>query len=488
MLPPPLPSQQFLDDLDAIERLAWTPVRRSADLARNLEEIYTRCANAKFAYYDVAAVTRAAPELMYRLFDLRIALRNRIGEFEQRGFMSHEVQKALRNVFRILRYVTDMLGEISLQHPRREHGEQSLRAFTGGDRNTLVNHAWHKGLQLPLQSGDVILVRGHQHNSAAIARIGDADSQFSHIGVVYIDSDKRGWMVESLIEEGAVISPLGAAFDHHLVRAVLYRHRNENLAARAAEMIRAYVAGSLAPEGRRILYDFTMRLDERPNLFCSKLVRLAYQKASNGECVLPRYPTRIFMKNRDFLKRIGVKAEKTFAPADIDLESQFDLLAEWQDYRETSNIRLQDFTMDKLFEWMETYDLRFRESFSIKLIAWLGKWSSSFSPRAKQLIASVFPIVPPNMRRRTIATIAMLHKTAEPIYHELQEYERRRIAETGAPLHGLEIYDLLEAIRIREKNRIGYLVPRKPGQTPAIKRVAEARSEGVNMQTGGAGA
>ncbi len=59
MYPPPLPSQHFLDELAAIERLAWSPVRRAADLARNLDQIYQRAANSKFAYYDINAIAKA---------------------------------------------------------------------------------------------------------------------------------------------------------------------------------------------------------------------------------------------------------------------------------------------------------------------------------------------------------------------------------------------------------------------------------------------
>ncbi len=80
----------------------------------------------------------------------------------------------------------------------------------------------------------------------------------------------------------------------------------------------------------------------------------------------------------------------------------------------------------------------------------------------------------------------MLHKTAEPLYHELQHYEQRRIAETGAPLHGVEILDLLEAIRIRQNNRIGYLEPRRRGQTRAVERVAEAHADEAGLQARGA--
>lgn len=201
-----------------------------------------------------------------------------------------------------------------------------------------------------------------------------------------------------------------------------------------------------------------MRPEGGRNLFCSKLVRLAFDKASGGVIKLPSYPTRISARNRDFLDRIGVKANETYAPADIDLEPSFDLVCEWQDYRETSNIRLQDFTMDKVFEWMETYNYRFQETTLVKIVALLGRFSSTWVKGAKDLMSSVVPKVPINMPRKTIATVAMLHKTAEPIYRELQQRDAAMVAEAGRPMHGKEIYTLLEQIRAREGAQIGYLV------------------------------
>jgi hypothetical protein len=452
-------SSSFENDLERIEILAATPVTNTALLTRNLNYIYEHAAGARFADYDVVSIAKAAPALMYRLFDLRVGLRAKLSHYEMLGLMTPEATQGFRDVFRVLRYVSDMLGEIASGHPRPGEGGYLLRGFTGNDNNTLINYAYYRnGAPLAFQSGDVILVRGHAHNSAAIARIGDVDSQFSHIGIVHIDDAGDHWMVESLIEDGAIINPLAKALDHNIVRAVLYRNRDRDLAARAAKSIFDYVAASRVRGGKRILYDFSMRPDETRNLFCSKLVKLAYEQGSGGKVVLPTYPTRIFRKNRDFIDRVGVATEMTFAPADIDMESSFDLVAEWQDYRETANIRLQDFTMDKLFEWMDRYNYRFEETTAIKLISMLGRFSSHFSDHAKEMLSSAFPRVPSNMPRKTVAVVAMLHKTAEPIYHELQRLNQETVAETGVPMHGLDVLAALEAIRERHPHRIGYLV------------------------------
>lgn len=462
MSPPVLRPPAFERDLGVIERLASTPATSAYELAKALELIYSHAATADFDDYNLDEVAKHAPEIMYRLFDVRLRLRARIAEFEDKRLMTPAVELGLRNAFRILRYATDMVGEVARARGKAlPEGVAPLPGFRGQQHNTLVNWDYYKGAKggaITFRSGDVILVRGERHNSAAIARIGDVDSQFSHACIVYIDEAGAHFVVESLIEDGAVVGPLTKALDHDLARAVLYRHKDPVLAARAAKLIHDHVAPTQGSMTKRILYDFSMRLEEDKRLFCSKLVRLAFEMASEGKTKIPRYLTRIGMQNRDFLRRIGVKAEQTFAPGDIDLERDFDLVCEWQDYAKTGNVRLQDFTCDKLFEWMEAYGYRFEETFLIRVVSFFGRLSAFFSDRAKDILSSVAPKVPRNMKRRTVATVAMLHRTADPIYQELLAVQDDVMAAKGRPLHGLEVFELLEQIRRREGRRIGYLV------------------------------
>ena len=241
---------------------------------------------------------------MYRLFDLRVGLRSHLAHYEMLGLMSPEVTQGFRDVFRVLRYVSDMLGEIASGHTRVGEGSYLLRGFTGNDNNTFVDYTYYRsGAAQRFQSGDVILMRGRAHNSAAIARIGDVDSQFSHVGMIYVDDSGDHWMVESLIEDGAIINPLAKTLDHGIVRAVLYRHRDRDLAMRAAECIFDYVAASRAKGGKRILYDFSMRTDDSRNLFCSKLVRLAYERGASARLFCR--PTRRVSSRRTVILSIA---------------------------------------------------------------------------------------------------------------------------------------------------------------------------------------
>jgi hypothetical protein len=444
-------------EIERLEALAAEPGRVAADILKSCETIYAMVAGTDLAQYPLADLRAAAPQLMHRLFDVRVALRDHFAGWEASGQATPDVQRAVRDCFRMLRYASDMLGELAIGYRRLGEDDATFRAFTGTDTNTLTNRRFDTGGSLPFRSGDIVVVRGKAHNSAAIARIGDVDSQFSHVGMIYVDQSGRHYMVEALIEDGAIVNTLEHALDHGLGRAVVYRHRDAALAVRAAEAIHAHVARSRRALRRRILYDFTMRLDKRRRLFCAKLIRLAFDRASNGRIMLPRHPSRFTMKNRDFLERIGVKATETFAPHDMDLETEFDLVAEWQDYRVTGDLRLQDFTMDKLFEWMEGQDYRFQPTLKIRLIALLGRFAAMLAEDIKDLIKNVVPKVPINMPRKTIAAVAMLHSTAEAPYRALQDLERAHIAANGHAMHGRQIYEHLERMRGESGTTFGYL-------------------------------
>jgi hypothetical protein len=441
------------------DQRASAPFADTGALVVELDTVERTIGGFDLAHLAGRGARQQAAELVWRLFDLRMRLRERIGEWQRQGLMTEAVQAGLRNTFRALRTLGDIAGELNSGFPRLGEEERARRAFTGADHNTLMPRSWVTGRAYPFRSGDVLLMRGTLHNSAAIARIGDIDSQFSHLAIVYIDEAGRPFVVESLIEEGAIVNTLEHVLDHGLARAVVFRHRDERLAAEAARFIHARVRQSRSGWHPRILYDFTMRLASYRRLYCSKLVRQAYDAASGGTLKLPTFPTRLDQGSRDFLARVGVKSRATFAPGDMELEPGFDLVAEWQDYRATSSVRLQDLLMTRLFAWMEQDGYVFKETFVIHLIGVLGKLSSYLSDEAKTLISDVVPKVPINMRRRTIATIAMLHKTADPLYKELVAREAESVARRGRPLSQDEVFAHLDAVRAASPERIGYLVP-----------------------------
>ncbi len=446
------------DSIGQWRGIAARPVASAADLKRNMEDLYQAIYGTDFAKLDVTGVKAIARPAGEQLFDLYLNLRDRIPEWHAKGAMCEEAPMALRNAMRVLRYTCDIIGEVAAGYARLAPGERTHTAFEGPPEWTMMHPALRDDTRVSVRAGDVLMVRGQLHNSAAIARIGDADSQFSHVGIVHIDEDGQRWLVEALIEEGATWSPLDDALSHGLGRAVLFRHRDADLSRRAAVLVAEYVQKSRSGPFSWMPYDFSMELAGDDRFFCSKLVRHGYVGASGGKMNLPSFPTRLTMTNRDFFDRLGVTATDTFAPADFEVEPAFDVVAEWRDYRVTSNLRMQDLLMSKLFDWMDAHGYKFREDLRMGVMALIGRLTSYAPDVAKSLVVKAgFPKVPSNMQARTIATIGMLHDTAEPILQRLIALETDRIRTTGRPLHPREVQAELERFRAAQGGRIGYL-------------------------------
>ena len=227
------PRRRLEDDLAAVESIAARPATTAKELAANLTELYEATFNVSLDRYEMATLLASAPDIARSIFAMRIRLRDQIADWHARGFLTLAGQRALRNALRIARYATDTLGELNIRYAQLGPGEKTLRGFSGRNINTLVNPAFETGSDLDFRSGDLLLMRGMHHNSAAIARIGDVDSQFSHLAIVHTDADGKHWVVESLIEEGAVINPLASTLTHGLGRCVLFRHKDKS-ARRAA--------------------------------------------------------------------------------------------------------------------------------------------------------------------------------------------------------------------------------------------------------------
>ena len=430
----------------------------SAALVGNLEDLYGAIYHTDFSALRVDDVAHVAHAAIEDLFDLGLRLRDRLPEWHAQGLLTPEAALAARNAIRVLRYTCDIVGEVGGGYPRLAPGAVTFKGFAGPTDWTLMHPGLATAERLQFRSGDVLLVRGQLHNSAAIARVGDVDSQFSHIGLVHVDGRGQPWMVEALIEDGATLTPLDQALSHGLGRAILFRHRDAGLATRAAHAMYDRVEASLGSSGRWIPYDFTMQLDGADELFCAKLVRQAFADASRRAVLLPTFHTRIDMKNRDFVERIGVTAVETFAPADMEVEPGFDVVAEWRDYRVTSKLRLQDLIMSKLFDWMDEHGYVLEDDAGIRAIEVLGGISGALPAVVKDWLRPWVPKVPSNMTTRTIGAIAMLHKTAQPLLDRLLALEAEQLEATGRPLHPRQAQIELERLRRAGNGRIGYLV------------------------------
>jgi hypothetical protein len=120
----------FKDLLAQFDAVAGKAYEGTHELETSLRGLYSTLFETGFANADPAEVAAAAPRLMHDLFAARMRMRDRIGEWQAAGIFARPAEIALRNVFRIARNASDMLGEIASGNARLAPGEKSTRGFS----------------------------------------------------------------------------------------------------------------------------------------------------------------------------------------------------------------------------------------------------------------------------------------------------------------------------------------------------------------------
>ncbi len=331
----------------------------------------------------------------------RLMLRERLGDFvktHQHDLKNKELLgcvQSMRTAIRATRYIEDYLGELFIApevyvadlHPK------TLNTLEGVSPELLLPPG---NDQVKVRSGDVFMSRGNAITSAAIARIGDVDTQFSHISLIYIIGEKPGaeftieeirtmdnvLALEAHIEIGSTIRPMREYLDDGNARVLQFRYPDHELAHKAAQYSYKVLTKKMKKSQKwwkpwlkkddvnhNVPYDFKMSLKDTDEVFCSEMAYMGFIKYG---VKMPTFMSQIPLTN-DLAHRLGIKQFKTFAPGDMDVDSQFELLAEWRDYRKIRNIRYKDAILTKVFEWMENDGYKFKPNVIKNLKSRFGK-------------------------------------------------------------------------------------------------------------------
>ncbi len=430
-----------------------------------LDEIYEGVFHKEASYFDRTAITTDAFPILENLWQAKQNLRHRLGQWITDGSVKPECVKSTRNIFRAIRFIEDFVGAWRMNPTGSS--KKVFKAFTGGFPYLMLTQ---KKEQLELQAGDVLLSRGNAFTSAAIARIGDDDAQFSHLAIVHIDpTTGKKYVVEAHIEIGLLEVELEKYQGDGKVRSVVFRYPDSKLAALAGQRIYELAkdlrgkANAFKKAGENIPYDFKMDTADRNELFCSEVVDYAFELAAKELGVdfkMPLYRTTFTMRNRDFLERIGVTVKDTFAPADIEVDPRFQLVGEWRDYDRVRQTHYKDAVLTSMFLWMERDDYTMHGD----PITWIKStvlWNLRRWPVFEGLLKEKFPR---NMMRKTIGTMFLLDSVGESLLTELEKRENEQIQKTGLGMTMKEMLDTLE--KFRESELTDYKRPRtQSGET-----------------------
>lgn len=395
------------------------------------------------AYLDLNDI-QAIDQDLSTAFHARLSLKESFKDFKIDSDADNECLKAATDVLRGLRYVEDYLVEIRTEKAPVQDPEE-FRALEGSFPYLMINPKFSDQFKSSrdLLSGDVLLSRGNAYSSAAIARIGRNDYQFSHLSFVYKDPDSQElFTTEAHIEIGSVVNPISDHLGGKNAREVVFRHSDQVLAHQASLAIYKRVL-ELQAKNKTIEYDFSMNLSDDSRLFCSEVISTGFNLASPG-FDLPMFKSKFTPGIIPFLAAIGVPATQeniqslqTFSPGDIQLDPRFELVAEWRNPKKTEESRIKDFILTALFEKMDKENYRFDPTLKMDLEA-KSLWLLRRTPLVKKFLTAKFPL---NMNPTQLQLFMVLDKVGDALYREIEvaslEYDR--------PMTPKEIYDTVDA-------------------------------------------
>lgn len=263
-----------------------------------------------------------------------------------RGLLAGPDEAVFPSVYRLLHGGRMALEEAWVQNPARPI--PSLRVFDAPPAATPAAEV--RGVQV--HSGDLALSRGGAPTSALIARGSDFPGSFSHAALVHVDGTTGAVsVIESLIEKGAVVTPLEEYLQDPKRRILLLRLRPEALPDPQAPH-RAAEAMLRRVQAHPIPYDFAMDWRNDDALFCSEVPYHAY-RAEGVELWAFKSPMSA-PGLAGWLASFGTRHFTTLVPSALEYDSKLVPVAEWCREEALLSTRYDDATIDALLERAES--------------------------------------------------------------------------------------------------------------------------------------
>ncbi len=450
------PSKRHPASQEANQGLREVLLELHDQLARPVED-HQQCFTGAESYYqklftlsaDSAGLLKYnsadIEEMIQATFQSKLIIREDLKNLDFKQSFSDKCYHSVRALLRALRYAEDYLIELNSMY-ENALDEKKYTTLVGKPPYLMVNPKFTFKDYNDLQSGDVILSRGNAYTSAAIARIGEDDAQFSHVSFVYKDPQGKLWTSEAHIEIGSVVNPIQNHLDERNARTVVFRYPDQALAHKAAEyMFKLVQQHELS--GKNIPYDFGMNYKDSSELFCSEIVAKGFMDV--GKVDVPLYKSRFPEGLLPFLQQLGIKVNKTtildfetFAPGDLEVDPRFSVVAEWRNPLMMKHSRMRDAILTKMFEWMEKLNYQFEAGGKISTQVYMG-WVMRRMPFLKKKLIEKFPL---NMKPAQLKLFMTLEKVGGILETELLKEDKK----SSQPLSLKQLFTFLDELRVKD--------------------------------------
>lgn len=386
---------------------------------------------------QVEHLKKHGPEIMDTLFQVRVALHEKLQEFDSRNELSKECLTNIRAGFNYARFAEEYL--LDWLYSKNIYSFTKTPIMSNSKPSTWTNSKY-EGFEL--KSGDVLLIRGKSYVSAMIARIADDEGHFSHLAIVGEDKSGNKYIVEALIQYGVTVTPLEKWRQAEDSRVALFRHSDEALAKKAALYIYDHAQAALDRK-KGIRYDFSMNDDDYSSLFCSEVIRMAYDKASEGRLMIPKYRSTVLkFKNSEYPRSLGVTKKSLFAPYDIEADPRFDFVAEYRHLPLLRQVRMQDAVLQSMYSWMIEKNYTFHWAPQHAGKAFLAKLVRQFGV-AKETLPKYMPL-------ESIKTNVQFEAVAKELEQNIYKKEEEFYQKNGFPPSFQDMLEINEKYRMED--------------------------------------
>jgi len=150
-----------------------------------------------------------------------------------------------------------------------------------------------------------------------------------------------------------------------------------------------------------------------------------------------------------FLQQFGIKIDEqtivdfdTFSPGDLEMDTDFDIVAEWRNPLKLRSSRIKDAILTKMFEWMEKERYEFYPSGGMKMKANLA-YVLRRLPLFKKKLIEKFPL---NMKPKQLKLFMVLEEVGAILEEKLEKFDNN----PSKPKTFLEMYQYLENFRLKD--------------------------------------
>ena len=299
-------------------------------------------------FFTLAPLVAACPRHLGDYVRLSGRLREAIKWQSRRWDVASDGARA--RLYRSLYGFRGAVEEAMLQRP-----DSSVSLLEGRHEPSAAPAASVRGVEI--RSGDILVSRGGYPTSALIARGNDYPGNFSHVGLVHVDSvSHTASVIEAHIERGVAVSTAEGYLRDKKLRIMVLRLRAD-LPALIADPLLPHRAASLALERARsghIGYDFDMDYTEPSRLFCSEVASSVYGEL--GVRLWTGLSTISAPGLRRWLSAFGVRHFETQEPSDLEYDPQLVVVAEWRDAGTLMQDHIDNAAIEAMLEGAEAGD------------------------------------------------------------------------------------------------------------------------------------